>query len=210
MIRIVSILAYPSGMPRLWTQTIATHRREVRDAILDAAAAAVATRGLRAVTMSQIAQDTGIGRATLYKYFSGVDEILLAWHERQVVAHLDQLTEIAHRPGSGRGRLEAVLGTYAQINRQRGRHHGSQLLTSEVTVSLHEGSHLAPAYLQLHGLIEDLLDEAARGGEIRDDIPPAELATFCLHALDAAPTLPSQAAAKRLVTTILAGLGTSD
>ncbi len=197
-------------MPRLWTQTIEAHRREVRDAILDAAAAAVATHGLRAVTMSQIAQDTGIGRATLYKYFSGVDEILLAWHERQVVAHLDQLTEITHRPGSSRGRLEAVLGTYAQINRQRGRHHGGQPLTSEVTASLHERRHLAPAYRQLHGLIKDLLDEAARGGEIRDDIPPAELATFCLHALDAAPTLPSQAAAQRLVTTILAGLHTAD
>ena len=48
-----------------------------------------AERGRRAVTMSPIAEETGIGRATLYKYFAGVEEILLAWHERQIIAHLE-------------------------------------------------------------------------------------------------------------------------
>ena len=38
--------------------------------------------------MSQIAEQTGIGRATLYKYFPDVEAILLAWHERQVTGHL--------------------------------------------------------------------------------------------------------------------------
>src|SRR5262245_8068886 len=78
---------YTDAMPKLWTETIETHRREVRDAILDTAAALVADRGLRSVTMSQVAEETGIGRATLYKYFPGVEAILLAWHERQVTGH---------------------------------------------------------------------------------------------------------------------------
>ena len=55
-------------MPKLWTDTIQAHRREVRDAVLDATAALVGEHGLRAVTMSQIANKIGIGRATLYKY----------------------------------------------------------------------------------------------------------------------------------------------
>src|SRR6266849_6773540 len=75
---------YTGVMPKLWTETIEAHRREVRDAILDTTAALVADQGLRSVTMSHIAEETGIGRATLYKYFSGVEAILLAWHERQV------------------------------------------------------------------------------------------------------------------------------
>ena len=65
-------------MPRLWNETIAAHRREVRDAILDTTWALVAEHGLASVTMSQIAQETGIGRATLYHYFPGVDTILVA------------------------------------------------------------------------------------------------------------------------------------
>jgi len=64
----------------------------------------------QAVAMSQIAEQTGIGRATLYKYFPDVDAILHAWHERQIAGHLAQLAAARDRPGA---RLEAVLRTYA-------------------------------------------------------------------------------------------------
>ena len=60
---------YTGVMPKLWNETIAAHRAAVRDAILDTAVALVAEHGLAAVTMSRIAAQTGIGRATLYKYF---------------------------------------------------------------------------------------------------------------------------------------------
>ncbi len=69
-------------MPKLWNETIEAHSRAVRDAILETTWALVAEHGLRSVTMSQIAEETGIGRATLYKYFPDVEAILLAWHER--------------------------------------------------------------------------------------------------------------------------------
>ncbi|TIL19051.1 MAG: helix-turn-helix transcriptional regulator, partial [Mesorhizobium sp.] len=55
-------------MPKLWNETIDAHRRAVRDATLDTTAALVAEHGLLSVTMSKIAEETGIGRATLYKY----------------------------------------------------------------------------------------------------------------------------------------------
>ena len=82
------------SVPRLWNETVETHRRAVNEAILDKTAALVAKDGLRSVTMSQIAEETGIGRATLYKYFPDVDAILLAWHERQVADHLALLEEL--------------------------------------------------------------------------------------------------------------------
>src|SRR5215204_726397 len=100
-------------VPKLWTETIETHRREVREAILDTTAALVAEHGLLGVTMSQIAEETGIGRATLYKYFPDVEAILLAWHDRQITAHLAQLTEIRDQGGDAGERLEAVLEAYA-------------------------------------------------------------------------------------------------
>ena len=76
-------------MPKLWNETIDAHRRAVRDATLNTTAALVAEHGLLSVTMSQIAEQTGIGRATLYKYFPDVEAILFAWHERQVSGHLE-------------------------------------------------------------------------------------------------------------------------
>src|SRR5215469_11629252 len=84
---------YRGRVPKLWDETIAAHRHQVRDAILDAAAALVFEQGLRSVTMAQIAEHAGIGRATLYKYFSDVDAIVHAWHHRQITAHLAQLAE---------------------------------------------------------------------------------------------------------------------
>ena len=122
------------SVPRLWNDTIQAHRAAVRDAILDTAAALVAEHGVFSVTMSQIAEATGIGRATLYKYFPDVEAILVAWHERQITTHLAQLEEL------------------------------------------------------------------------RDDVAPEELASYCLHALAAARRLPSKAAVRRLVTVILPGL----
>ena len=185
-------------MPKLWSETIQTHRREVRDAILDTAAALADEHGLRSVTMSQIAEDTGIGRATLYKYFSGVEAILVAWHTRQVSGHLEQLAAVRDRGGDAGRRLAAVLEAYAVMAHE---HHGSEL-----AALLHRGEHLAPASQQLSNLICDLLTEGAQNGAVRDDIAPDELAGYCLHALAAAGSLPSKAAVRRLVTVTLAGI----
>jgi AcrR family transcriptional regulator len=185
-------------VPRLWTETIEAHRREVRDAILDTTAALVAEHGLRSVTMSQIAEETGIGRATLYKYFSAVEAILLAWHERQIAGHLEHLASVRDQAGDAAERLHAVLEAYALISHERH--------DTELAAFIHRDEHLARARQQLRGMIRDLLTEAAETGDLRDDVPPGELASYCLHALTAASSLSSKAAVRRLVAVTLAGL----
>src|SRR5215813_5174727 len=115
---IQSVMAYTRDVPKLWNETIEAHRREVGEAILDTTRALVAKHGLRAVTMSQIAEETGIGRATLYKYFPDVESILIAWHERHVAGHLAQLAALRTAPGDPVPRLEAVLQAYALIRHQ--------------------------------------------------------------------------------------------
>lgn len=187
-------------MPKLWTETVEAHRAAVRDAILDTTAALVTAHGLASVTMSQIAEQTGIGRATLYKYFPDVDAILVAWHHRHVAGHLTQLAHLANQPGDAGNRLEAVLRAYAFIAYHRGRH------GTDLAALVHRAEHVAQAQQQLIDLIRDLLIEVAATGNLRDDAPPEELAGYCLHALTAASSLHSQAAVQRLVTVTLSGL----
>jgi AcrR family transcriptional regulator len=187
-------------MPKLWNETIEAHRREVHDAILETTWALVAEHGLLSVRMSQIAEKTGIGRATLYKYFPDVEAILLAWHERHVSGHLKHLTEVRDQAGGAGERLQAVLEAYALIS-----HHSEQHGT-ELAAFLHRGEHVARAQQQLRDMIRDLLSEAAETGDVRDDVAPEELACYCLHALAAAGSLPTEAAVRRLVTVTLAGL----
>jgi AcrR family transcriptional regulator len=188
-------------MPKLWTDTIEAHRHQVRDATLDTTAALVTERGLRSVTMSQIAEATGVGRATLYKYFSGVEAILLAWHERQITGHLQQLAEAREQAGDAGERLEAMLEAYALIAHESRGHHDTDL-----AAFLHRDGQVGHAQVQVHDLFRDALTEAATEGDVRDDVAPDELASYCLHALAAASRLPSKAAIRRLVALTVAGL----
>ncbi len=191
---------YARPVPKLWSQTIEEHRRAVHDAALDTTAALVAGHGLASVTMSRIAAETGIGRATLYKYFPDVEAILAAWHARHVARHLEHLAAVRdHAAGSPAARLEAVLAAYAQITHQRPQ-------GTEIASLVHRGEPMAQAEQQLLGFVSDLITAAAQAGELRGDAAPGELASYCLHALNAAAGLPSQAAVRRLVAVTMAGL----
>lgn len=187
-------------VPKLWNATIESHRREVREAIMDTAAALVFEHGLRGVTMAQIAERAGIGRATLYKYYSDVDAILHAWHARQVDKHFGQLSQLRDGAGDPGDRLMAVLRRYAHIVRQTRSH------DTELVKFLHPDQQITDAHRQLHDMVRQLISEAAATGWLRDDVQAAELASYCLHALNGAAGLRTDAAIERLVTVTVDGL----
>lgn len=193
-------------MPKLWDATIEAHRRSVQEATLETTAQLVAERGLRGVTMSEIAEKTGIGRATLYKYFPDVETILAAWHQRQIRRHLTHLGEVRDRAHGPEDRLEAVLTAFAHIQRDRARHGHRQPQGSDLAVLLHTDDQLAQAQHEVHGLIEELITDATTAGTIRSDVSSEELAGYCIHALEAARHAPSEEAAFRLVMLTLAGM----
>jgi AcrR family transcriptional regulator len=193
-------MTYTTDMPKLWDETVETHRAAVREAILDTTAALVTEFGLRSVTMSQIAEQTGIGRATLYKYFPDVEAVLLMWHERHVAGHFEHLAKLSDHPGDASERLRAVLEAYALICYHR------EDRGAEIGALLHRSEHVAHVQQQLVDLIRDLLNEVAKSGRLRDDVAPDELANYCVHALTAASSLKSEEAVRRLVTVSLAAL----
>ena len=182
-------------LPRLWSDTIDTHRRAVREAVLDATAELVFAQGVRGVTMAAVAEAAGIGRATLYKYFPDLDAILLAWHERHVAARLERLTTMVQAGDDPHEALRAVLQAYAFSER-----HAAEL------PELHGAGHASEARQQLLGFVRDLVSQGVAAGTLRDDVPAAELAAFCLHALAAARALRSREAIQRLVEVTLTGL----
>ena len=55
-------------------------------------------------------------------------------------------------------------------------------------------------------MLSDLLRRSASEGFVRNDIPAPELATYCLHALEAAGALSGKAALRRLVRLTFAAL----
>lgn len=188
-------------MPRLWNETLAAHRHDVQEAITETAWRLVDEQGLLAVTMSRVAEEAGIGRATLYKYFPNVEAILLARHQRHVEQHLADLTELRDQPGEAVERLEAVLTAFALISFHRGRHGRPDL-----SALLHRADGMEGAEEKLRRLFRDLIAEAGKAGAIRNDVNPDELAAYCHHALGAAGDAQSEAAARRLAAVTITGL----
>lgn len=189
-------------MPKLWNETIEAHRHDVRSAIVEATSELVEEHGLVSVTMSQIAEQSGIGRATLYKYFPDIESILSAWHHQQIAHHLGQLGEIRDKGGgSAWQRLERVLEGFALISYESRRHSDADL-----AALLHRDQRVSEAESELSGLIKDLLAEAVPTGGLRTDVGLDELAVYCLHSLAGAGRLPSKAAVHRLVQVTLSGL----
>ncbi|MFI6906244.1 TetR/AcrR family transcriptional regulator [Nonomuraea sp. NPDC050394] len=185
-------------MAAQWKEIVEAHRRDARETILDATAALVAERGLTGVTMSGIAAGAGIGRATLYKYFSDIEAILHAWHQRHVEQHLQRLEQVRARATDPGERLEAVLTACAELA-----HHRPD---TGLAAQLHRDQDVAGAYRRVHAMVRDLIADAAGSGVIRTDATPDELAAYCLHALTAATGMPSEAAVRRLVAITLNGL----
>ena len=94
------------------------------------------------------------------------------------------------------------MDAYAIICQEsRGRHRDAEL-----AALMHRDEQVVRAEQELRRMIRDLLTEAAETGEVRDDVDPDELVSYCLHALTAASRLPTKAAVRRLVAVTLAGV----
>lgn len=135
------------------------------------------------------------------QYFPDVQAVLTGWHERQLTAHLDRLTDAADPAAPAVVRLEAVLHTYAHIQHHSARHHGGELATL-----LHGSEHVNRAQQRLREFVQVLIAEAAQDGALRDDVATDELTSYCLHALTAAGAVRSADGVQRLVAVTMAGL----
>lgn len=192
---------YTHGVPKLWKDTIEAHRQEVGDAILDTTVALVREQGVRSVTMSQIAERVGIGRATLYKYHPDVESILVAWHERHAGTHLATLARLRAEASDPVRALETILGRCALMMYKRNKKAGGDL-----AALVHQDKHVIKLEQRLHRFIRDLIAETADAGGARTDVSADELASYCLHALTAASSAQSESSLDRLVSVTLDGV----
>ena len=90
-------------------------RGEKRPLILEAATRVFAEQGFAAVTVAEIADHAGIGKGTVYEYFSSKEELLFAvfeWMNERILARFQKLSA---EVGTTRERLQRMLGIAAEI-----------------------------------------------------------------------------------------------
>ncbi len=185
-------------MPKIWSDTVEQHRSDVRQAILHTTAKLVAERGERSVTMSEIAAQVGIGRATLYKYFNDIDSILDAWHEHMIATHLADLAATAGSHDNAGERLRAVVAKHVSMIQE---HHSPS--GAIMTVEAHRTESVADGLDQLVEFFAQHVKAAQAEGALHTATPAIEYARFLLHALDAAASTNTKAATKRLINLAL-------
>lgn len=78
-------------MPRIRASTIEEHKRQTRAQILDAAADLFRSYGYAETHLGDISGYVGIGRTTLYEYFSDKEDVLVNLVEDRIPGVVDRL-----------------------------------------------------------------------------------------------------------------------
>lgn len=132
---------------------------------LEPAATVFASRGFDQTRIEDVAEATGVPRATLYYYFSGKEEIL-AWLIRRTLAAItDAVALAAAGEGPARERLESIMlamlrtmaehpDTCTAIAAESGR----IMRMPELAAAIHQGFHLP---------VQRVLAEGERDGSLR-------------------------------------------
>ena len=87
----------------------ASQTKTTRDAILDATDRLLAGYGYKKMTIDDLAREVGIGKGSIYLYFSSKEEIALSHIDRIIERLKINLTDIAERPSSVDERLREMI-----------------------------------------------------------------------------------------------------
>ena len=83
-----------------------SEKDERREKIIDVAFRLFVDKKIESVTMGEIAKEAGIGRATLFRYFPGKLELVIAVNTKEWKEYFDELDQ--KRPMSSVGDIPAI------------------------------------------------------------------------------------------------------
>jgi AcrR family transcriptional regulator len=80
-------------MPRIRASSLAEHKTQTRVEMLDAAAALFMAQGYMETSLGDVAGYVGVGRTTLYEYFSDKEDLLASLVESRIPEVIDGLID---------------------------------------------------------------------------------------------------------------------
>ncbi len=96
-------------MPRINAATLDDHRRETRQALVDAALDLFGRIGFVDTTLGDIADHAGIGRTTFYDYFASKEDLLAGLVEEMLPTIFDRLVEDIPSDLTARDQLASLV-----------------------------------------------------------------------------------------------------
>ncbi|MCW2755444.1 MAG: TetR family transcriptional regulator [Marmoricola sp.] len=126
----------------------------------------IADQGLEQTKIDEIADATGVPKATLYYYFSGKEEILAFLFEDMLTAIADEAKVAMEIEGTSADRLTAVVGV--QIRRLVENRDLSAALVGDLGRVTRSRALVESLQAAFYSPIESLLIEGAADGSLRD------------------------------------------
>jgi len=114
-------------MPQIDAPTVAEHRAQQREALLDAAEQILLEEGHSALTFGHLGVRTGLARNSIYRYFSSRDDLIAALCERDMPRWLDELRAAMDAAPDADARIAAFVSTQLRLV-VAGAHRLAQLL----------------------------------------------------------------------------------
>ncbi|HSO50784.1 MAG TPA: TetR/AcrR family transcriptional regulator [Acidimicrobiia bacterium] len=92
-------------MPRIRATSIDEHKALTRSALIESAKELIATAGTAEVPLGEVALAAGVGRTTLYDYFTDRDDLIATMVEEELPGVVDDLISTSSRIGPAQLRL---------------------------------------------------------------------------------------------------------
>ncbi|GAB3452120.1 TetR/AcrR family transcriptional regulator [Streptomonospora sediminis] len=149
-------------MPKISAPTIAAHRAQTRERILEAVAALTRVQGIDEISMTEVAAEAGITRTALYNYFPDKPALLLAFTEQATAGFVDRYHRELPADAAAAERLETFIRLQVEALAEHPHPAAAELgasLGPDAYQALAE--HVAP----MHGLLTGLLQQGVDTGE---------------------------------------------
>src|SRR6266849_2758897 len=150
------------------------HSAEIRERLFRAALELFAQKGFVETTVEDITEAADVGKGTFFNYFPSKDHILLAFGEMQL-SKLEAAIETARRTGEPMPEFLRSLGIRMTQEPTRNPAIVRALLQAYLsTTPVREA--MMDLQKRMHGLQTQMIQLGQDRGEIRNDLPAAEIA----------------------------------
>lgn len=140
---------------------------DTRRRIIAATMRCVARVGYARATIRDIARTAEVTSASLYNYFPNKAALIDAAVAARTDVALPRLRRAANRPGTAVDRLEAVLDESGRLMREYPDLAAFEwVIRAESATGPHTASAGGPAFQAFRDIIEGIVDDAYRGGEL--------------------------------------------
>jgi AcrR family transcriptional regulator len=159
-------------------------RDRVRKRIFRDASKLFLQQGFHESSMRQIAEEAGMGKSTIYDYFSSKEEILLFFVEEEMDSVHVEAARIAEKNIQASEKLSKILNSLWEYLKQ---HQAmAALFTREVSrLSENATRRVRMRRLKYRSILQDVIQQGIEEGEFRD--LDAELLASTLHSMITMP-----------------------